>query len=83
MKFDTPNPRPDVGPDGSLAREWTAFFTNVRNGIVGRTQHGTTAQRPASQVEIGLPYFDTTLGKPVWIKSVGPIVWVDATGGVV
>lgn len=83
MKFDTPNPKPDVDQDGNLDRSYAAFLTALRDGVVLRSQHGTTAQRPTKQVEIGLPYYDTTLGKPIWINSVGPIVWHDATGAVV
>lgn len=81
MKFDTPsdNPLNEAGDD--FTQSWTAFFTKVRNVCVGRSQSGTTAQRPTKGLEIGLPFFDTTLGKPIWIKTVTPAVaWVDATG---
>lgn len=83
MKFDVPSPKPDVDGNGDLDRAWTPFFDRLRDGVVLRSQHGTTAQRPTKQLEIGLPYFDTTLSKPIWIKTVSPLVWVDATGSTV
>lgn len=97
MNFDQPTPNVDVeavpggeggaSPGGNFAREWVAFLTKVRNTIVGRSQAGTTAQRPTDGLEIGLPYFDTSLGahgKPIWCSQVKPaVVWVDATSGIV
>lgn len=83
MKFDVPNPKPDVDTDGNLERSYTTFFTLLARGIVGRSQYGPTAERPTKLVEPGLPFFDTTLGYAIWVKSVNPIVWVNATGGVV
>lgn len=87
MKFDVPDPADFVDADGSLTRESVAFITKVRNGIVWRSQAGTTAQRPTTGVEVGTPYFDTTLGKQINAKTVpgsgGAITWVDGAGVVV
>lgn len=48
---------------------------------LGYCQSGTTAQRPAPDVvQVGLPYWDTTLGKPIWWNG---SVWKDATGATV
>jgi hypothetical protein len=86
MKFDMPQTT-DVTDDEKTNTfrfngVWTAYLTKLRNCVVWRSQQGTTAQRPASGagLEVGLPYFDTTLNKPIWIKTVSPVVWVDATG---
>lgn len=84
MKFDLPsdNILNDAGDD--FTQSWTAFFTKVRNGIVLRTQAGTTAQRPTKGLEIGLVYYDTTLGLPVWVHQVTPaVVWHNGAGAVV
>lgn len=87
MKFDIPGPDNFTDDAGSATSVWVAFFTKLRNGIVWRSQAATTAQRPTSGVEVGTPYFDTTLGKPIWAKTVpgsgGAISWVDATGAAV
>lgn len=84
MKFDMPTPASDVDQDGNFDRGWVAYFTRVTNAIVGRSQYGTTAQRPTSGLEIGTPYWDSTLQKPVWCSQVKPaVVWKDATGAIV
>lgn len=38
---------------------------------------GTTAQRPTTNLVIGMQYFDTTLGQPIWWNGTA---WVDALG---
>lgn len=86
MKFDIPSDKA-IDVDGNPTPSWMALFTKLRNGIVWRSQAATTAQRPITGVEIGTPYYDTTLNKPIWAKTVpgggAAITWVDATGGVV
>lgn len=84
MKFDTPsdNVLNQAGDDFSQA--WTAFFTKVRNACVLRTQAGTTAQRPTKFLEIGLPYYDTTLGYQICVHQVTPaVVWHNGAGAAV
>ncbi len=70
--------------NGSLTREWQAFFASVHDWLGPVGQSGITANRPIdssqNQLYIGQSYFDTTLGKPIWVKSKNPTVWVDATG---
>lgn len=86
MKFDMPTPTADVDANGNFDRGWVAWITRVTNAIVGRSQAGTTAQRPVSGkgLEIGLPYFDTTLSRPIWCSQVTPaVVWIRADGVVV
>ena len=38
---------------------------------------GVTADRPATSLQVGQQYFDTTLGIPIWWDGTN---WVDATG---
>lgn len=38
---------------------------------------GTTAQRPTTNLVVGMQYFDTTLGQPIWWNGTA---WVDALG---
>lgn len=38
---------------------------------------GSTSNRPSTNLNVGLSYFDTTLGKPIWYDGTN---WVDATG---
>lgn len=83
MKLDAPSPGQAVDGGGAFTPMWDAFFTRVRDALVARSQFGTTAQRPTTKLEIGIPYFDVTLGKPIWVKTVSPRVWVDATGAAV
>lgn len=61
----------------NVSKAWRPWFVSVFSLLTGLTQSGTTANRPASFLWAGRPYFDTTLGKPVWYKGPG---WVDATG---
>ncbi len=63
---------------GGLTRSWTDWFTQLWNQQTPK--HGTTAQRPTSNINIGDFYLDETLGKPIWLESVNPTVWIDATG---
>ncbi len=52
--------------------------------IVGVPMSGTTAKRPtATQVVVGLQYFDTDINKPVFVKAISgsTVTWVLATGG--
>lgn len=93
MKFDMPQPDAAIeftAPDGSVhsggfSREWVAFMTKLKNDAVWRGRSGTTAQRPTDGLEVGTPYYDTTLGKPIWVHTPAPApaVWHDATGAVV
>jgi hypothetical protein len=84
MKFDSPSDRPLNEAGDDFTQAWTAFFTKVRNGIVLRTQAGTTAQRPTKGLEIGLPYYDTTLGMQICVHQVTPaVVWHNGAGVVV
>lgn len=41
---------------------------------------GTTANRPATELLVGLYYFDTSLGIPIWYNGTN---WVNATGVIV
>lgn len=40
---------------------------------------GTTAQRPTTNLQVGMSYYDTSLGKPVWYFG-GATPWRDAAG---
>lgn len=82
MKLDTPQDTP-TDENGNFSPAWMSFMTRIKDFIIWRSQYGTTAQRPTKGLEIGTPYFDTTLNKPIWLKTVSPIAWVDATGGAV
>lgn len=81
MNFDTPTNKESIADiNNGINRNWYSFFNTLRNGIVWRSQSGTTAQRPTKFLEIGLPYYDTTLNKPIWLSSISPITWKDAAG---
>ena len=60
---------------------WKGWFNTAHTVLYAASNAGTTAQRPATNQFVGMPYFDTTLGKPIWLKTPGNVpVWVDATG---
>ena len=83
MKFDTPA-NEVVDSEGNSTPAWTQFFNRLRNTCVWRTQYGTTAQRPTKNLEIGLPYYDTTLGFQICVHQVVPaVVWHSGAGAVV
>jgi len=63
-----------------LGRSWTNWMTQL--WLKQTPMIGTTAQRPTTNLDLGMIYFDSTLGKPIWLKSVGPNVWVDGVGAV-
>lgn len=50
------------------------------NSAASVPSSGTTANRPAQNLQVGEFYFDTTLGIPIWYDGTN---WVDATGTVV
>lgn len=86
LKFDVPGGEV-VDEARNAVVPWMAFFTRLRNGIVWRSQADTTARRPTTGVEVGTPYFDTTLGIPIWAKTVpgsgAAITWVRYDGAAV
>lgn len=65
-------------------RKTTATAWGAWNRLYSETYNsGSTANRPTN-VQVGFPYFDTTLGKPIWLKTAGATpVWVDSSGAVV
>jgi hypothetical protein len=79
--FDFPDNSAMVDAQGLPSLAWSQLFTRWHRIITAAAQSGVTANRPASLLWIGRPYFDTTLGKPIWVKQVNPsVVWVDAAG---
>jgi hypothetical protein len=80
--FDFPSNSVLVDDTGNISAPWMAWVQRVHDLSLSLQRSGTTANRPISNLWIGLVYFDTTLGKPVWLKSVGPSVWVDGVGTV-
>ena len=78
----TPFPVADeLDVEGKVARwrvpslEW---FRKVYIVVNDMQNSGTTAQRPASDMYVGKPYFDSTLGLPIWWNG---SAWIDAAGG--
>jgi len=55
------------------------FNVEVSNNItaLNTPSSGITADRPATDLQVGQYYFDTTLGIPIWWDGTN---WVDATG---
>ena len=55
------------------------FTTGLNSNIVALNtpSAGITADRPATSLQVGQQYFDTTLGIPIWWDGTN---WVDATG---
>ena len=77
-------PRPEiVDKNGKLLGPWAAWFSALNNLIRPLGGNGATTARPASNLYVGLMFFDTTLGYPVFIKSLNPTVWVNGAGSVV
>ena len=55
------------------------YFNQIDNavGALIKPASGTTANRPTLQLQIGQPYYDTTLGIPIWYNGT---VWKNASG---
>jgi len=62
-----------------LERVLGLYFNTVDNAVIGliTPQAGTTANRPTLQLQIGQPYYDTSLGIPIWYNGT---VWKNASG---
>jgi hypothetical protein len=84
--INTKNPRLPAAPleynklfMDQLERVLGLYFNTVDNAILGliTPPSGTTANRPTIQLQIGQPYFDTTLGIPIWYNGT---VWKNASG---
>lgn len=73
-----------VDDGGKLTPSWMSFMTKVKNFVIWRSRSGTTADRPSEGLEIGVPYYDTTLGYLICVHQVTPVVvWHNGAGGVV
>lgn len=72
-----------VGPLSGLAgwpTPWRNWLTQAWGILAAVSQSGKTANRPATGLYPGRPYFDTDLGIPVWFDGTN---WIDATGATV
>ncbi len=78
--FNVPVDNENPWIDNRISTAWYQFFASLRNSIVGRTQYGTSAQRPTKNLEIGLTYYDTTLGYLICVHTVSPLVWHNGAG---
>lgn len=60
----------------------SGFNTELINTIItlNTPSAGTTANRPATNLQIGQQYFDTTIGIPIWWNGSN---WINAAGTVV
>ena len=56
------------------------WFSRAWQILAAAEQASTTANRPTSNMWIGMPYFDTTLGIPIWWDGTN---WIDAAGNTV
>ena len=76
-----PMPQQEYSPeDGTmLLNALRLYFNQIDNFTqnVVKPAHGTTANRPTFDLQIGTPYFDTTLGIPIWYNGT---VWVNSSG---
>jgi len=72
----------EQGQQFQFHRALRLYFNLLDNYNVAASTppHGTTADRPTLNLQIGQFYFDTTLGYPIWWKSPD---WVNASGIVV
>lgn len=83
MKLDIPSDTV-IDDGGNFTSSWMAFMSKVKNFVIWRSRTGTTAQRPTDGLEIGTPYYDTTLGYLICVHQVTPaIVWHNGAGAVV
>jgi hypothetical protein len=72
----------DQRRDDQLNQNLRIYFNNLDKFLtaISTPQHGTTANRPTQNLQIGQFYFDTTLGYPIWYDGTD---WVDSSGTVV
>lgn len=85
LRWQTASPEGSVNSaSGSLAVSTANEALYVKSGVgttgwrkAQTTHSGTTAARPATGLQVGQQYFDTSLGHPIWYDGTG---WVDATG---
>lgn len=60
----------------------SGFNVGIINSIItlNTPSAGTTANRPATNLQVGQQYFDTTIGLPIWWNGSN---WINAAGTVV
>jgi hypothetical protein len=84
--INTKNPRLPAAPleynklfMDQLERVLGLYFNTIDNAVAGliTPDSGTTANRPTLQLQIGQPYYDTTLQIPIWYNGT---VWKNASG---
>lgn len=75
-----PENEPFYAPDRPTSVAWIRWFHKLWIVAGSVDGHGTTANRPTTNLFVNRPYLDETLGRPIWLKSVNPTVWIDATG---
>ena len=84
--FPTKNPRLPAAPIeynklfvDQLEQVLSLYFGTIDNAIsiLSKPAIGTTANRPAIQLQIGQQFYDTTLGIPIWYNGT---VWKNASG---
>jgi len=79
--FDYPTGTPVVDAATlEMTVPWANWTQRIQNIVRTLNTSGPTAQRPTSNLYIGLFFFDTTINKPIWLRSVNPNVWVDGAG---
>jgi hypothetical protein len=84
--INTKNPRLPAAPleynklfMDQLEKILGLYFNTLDNAVAGliKPPSGTTANRPTLELQIGQPYYDTTLGIPIWYNGT---VWKNASG---
>lgn len=82
MKINVPS-TDFLDANGQITKPWIAYLEQMSATVARLTRVGTTAQRPVrgDGLEIGDPYYDTTLGYGIWCAQVTPaVVWHNAVG---
>jgi hypothetical protein len=79
IAYDLPGGAP-FDAAGNWTPSWAQWLTRTHRAALAVQQSGPTAERPASLLWIGRPFYDTTLNEPIWLAAVNPSVWRNAAG---
>lgn len=67
----------EKGIDDNIVREKVNYF--LENKKVAVIDSGLTSERPTTNLQCGMMFFDKTLNKPIW-RNKNNNGWVDAVG---
>lgn len=83
MMINVPTQNQALVKGDAIDPNWYFALKQTMKWINENSQHGTTAQRPVTNLYIGRQFYDTTVGDWIAVHSTNPTVWHKGGGAVV